>query len=437
MTLTTILFFVSGLMIGGIIAWLVSYSKAKSIELVNNELRLQIQQKESEMSQLKNELDTERQARVESQTRLDEFQKQRAFIEGELKDKFASISLEALSKNTDEFMKRADEFIKLAEEKLKAQTMESRKELEGKKELIDQSLEAIAKGMSEVQRRIEDVGRGSSEKFAEVSTLIKKHEELTLKLRDTTEHLKQALASSKKRGEWGERMAEDIIRLVGMVEGINYIKQKTLEVSANRPDYTFFLPNNLKINMDVKFPLENYQRYLDAESEHDRRRYRDELLKNTRVMIRQLTTRDYINPAENTVDYVILFIPNEQVYSFINETDPTIMDEALKQKVILCSPFTLYAVLAVIRQAVENFNLERTASEILRLLADFSKQWNAYKEKFRLMGERLDAARKEYEALVTTRTNMLERPLRKIEDLRRQKSLLQIEHGDRINEDSR
>jgi len=436
-TLTTILFFVSGLMIGGIIAWLVSYSKAKSIELVNNELRLQIQQKESEMSQLKNELDTERQARVESQTRLDEFQKQRAFIEGELKDKFASISLEALSKNTDEFMKRADEFIKLAEEKLKAQTMESRKELEGKKELIDQSLEAIAKGMSEVQRRIEDVGRGSSEKFAEVSTLIKKHEELTLKLRDTTEHLKQALASSKKRGEWGERMAEDIIRLVGMVEGINYIKQKTLEVSANRPDYTFFLPNNLKINMDVKFPLENYQRYLDAESEHDRRRYRDELLKNTRVMIRQLTTRDYINPAENTVDYVILFIPNEQVYSFINETDPTIMDEALKQKVILCSPFTLYAVLAVIRQAVENFNLERTASEILRLLADFSKQWNAYKEKFRLMGERLDAARKEYEALVTTRTNMLERPLRKIEDLRRQKSLLQIEHGDRINEDSR
>jgi DNA recombination protein RmuC len=99
------------------------------------------------------------------------------------------------------------------------------------------------------------------------------------------------------------------------------------------------------------------------------------------------------------------------------------MDEALRQKVILCSPFTLYAVLAVIRQAIENFNLERTASEILKLLAEFSKQWVAYKEKSRAMGDRLEAARKEYDALVTTRTNMLEKPLRKIEDLRRQKAI--------------
>jgi DNA recombination protein RmuC len=94
------------------------------------------------------------------------------------------------------------------------------------------------------------------------------------------------------------------------------------------------------------------------------------------------------------------------------------MDEALKLKVILCSPFTLYAVLAVVRQAVENFNLERTASEILKLLGEFYKQWNEYKERFKLMGEKLDAARKEYDKLVTTRTNTLERPLKRIEELR-------------------
>jgi len=140
-------------------------------------------------------------------------------------------------------------------------------------------------------------------------------------------------------------------------------------------------------------------------------------------MIKQVTTRDYINPAENTVDYVIMFVPNEQIYSFINESDTTLMDEALKQKVILCSPFTLYAVLAVIRQAVENFNLERTASEILKLLSEFYKQWNAYKDKFRIMGERLEAAKKEYDALVTTRSNMLERPLKKIDELRKQKAI--------------
>jgi DNA recombination protein RmuC len=267
------------------------------------------------------------------------------------------------------------------------------------------------------------MGKTSGEKFTEVATLIKKHEEVTTKLKDTTEHLGHALASSKKRGEWGERMAEDIVRLVGMVEGISYMKQKSLETSSGRPDYTFFLPNRLKVNMDVKFPLDNYVHYLNAESEHDKKRYREELLRNTRVMMKQVTGRDYINPSENTVDYVIIFIPNEQVYGFINEADPTIMDEALKQKVILCSPFTLYAVLAVIRQAVENFNLERTASEILKLLSEFSRQWAAYKEKFKAMGDRLDAAKKEYDSLVTTRSNMLEKPLRKIDDLSKETSI--------------
>jgi DNA recombination protein RmuC len=125
-----------------------------------------------------------------------------------------------------------------------------------------------------------------------------------------------------------------------------------------------------------------------------------------------------------------MFIPNEQVYGFIHEADPTIMDEALKQKVILCSPFTLYAVLAVIRQAIENFNLERTASEILKLLMDFSKQWTAFKERFKAMGDKLDAAKDEYEKLVTTRTNKLERPLRKIDELGKQKAIYLTEDID-------
>ena len=431
-----------GILIGGISVWFIASSlqqkkymgqiagmqssyasqiaelreKAGGAEARIEEIRQQLRQKESEIDQTRDELDTERESKArleESQKHLKEEIERFQAMESKLSETFKALSLDALSKNSDEFLK-------LAEKALEAKTAEGKKELENKKELIDQNIEAIGKTLSEVQRRIEEVGKTSGEKFSEVTTLIKKHEDVTSKLKDTTEHLSHALASPKKRGEWGERMAEDIIRLVGMVEGINYMKQKTLESSSGRPDYTFLLPNNLKINMDVKFPVDNYIHYLNAESEHDRRRFRDELLKNTKVMIKQVTTRDYINPSENTIDYVIIFIPNEQIYSFINESDTTIMDEALKQKVILCSPFTLYAVLAVIRQAVENFSLEKTASEILTLLGEFSKQWNAYKEKFRLMGERLDAAKKEYDTLITTRTNMLERPLKKIEDLRGQ-----------------
>ena len=412
-SVTTIVgFFVIGLVLGGIIAWLVASSKAKSTGAVNNELRHQITIKDAELAKIRSELTDEKQARASMDAKYKEAEKNLTTMEEWVLKELGSISLAALSKNSEEFLK-------LAEKTLEAKTTESKKELEGKKELIDQSVETIARTLSEMQQKLIDVEKGS----VKISTLVEHHVDITSKLKDTTEHLKHAFASSKKRGEWGERMAEDILRLVGLVEGINYLKQKTLESSSGRPDYTFFLPNNLKINMDVKFPLENYQHYLDAQTEHDKKRFKEELLRNAKVMIKQVTNRAYIDTANNTVDYVIVFIPNEQVYSFINEADPSIMDEALEQKVILCSPFTLYAVLAVIRQAVANFNLERTASEILKLLGEFSKQWDAYIEKFKLMGDRLDAAKKEYDALLTTRTNQLEKPLRKIDELRKQKAL--------------
>jgi DNA recombination protein RmuC len=406
---------------GGGLIWLISYlvfskkisqheGEVKSSEAVNNELRKQVDHLTEEFSVVTSDLNNERQLRAAREAQYHEAEKNLQAMEKELSDKFKSISSDVLSKNSEDFLK-------LAEERLKSQTVEGSKDLEGKKELIEKSLQEMDKTLTDVRQKIDGVSRGNEK----VSTLMESHEKVTSRLRDTTEHLKQALASSKKRGEWGERMAEDIINLVGLVEGINYEKQKTMEQSSGRPDYTFYMPNKLKINMDVKFPLDNYMNYLNAHSEHDRKRFKDELLKNTKIMIKQVTTRDYIDPSQNTVDYVLMFIPNEQVYGFINEADTTIMDEALKQKVILCSPFTLYAVLAVIRQASENFNLEKTASEMLNLLGEFSKQWNAYKDKFRSMGEKLDAARKEYDLLTTTRSNMLERPLKKIDELRKQK----------------
>jgi DNA recombination protein RmuC len=436
--MTAIIYFGTGLIIGGVLAGIVlswrfklvhdrrladlqmAYAgrlaevegRAKSSEAVNSELRQQIAARDAELARIRQELTEEKQARASMDARYREAERNLQSIENWITEKLGSISFDALSKNSTEFLK-------LAEEKLKTQTVESRKELEGKKELIDLSIETISKTLAEMQQKLSEVEKGS----VKISTLVEHHADITSKLKDTTEHLKHAFASSKKRGEWGERMAEDILRLVGLVEGINYMKQKTLESSSGRPDYTFFLPNDLKINMDVKFPLENYQHYLDAQTEHDKKRFKEELLRNAKTMIKQVTNRAYIDTADNTVDYVIVFIPNEQVYSFINESDASIMDEALKQKVILCSPFTLYAVLAVIRQAVASFNLERTASVILKLLGEFSKQWGLYKEKFETMGKRLDDAKKEYDTLLTTRSNMLERPLKKIDDLRKQKAI--------------
>jgi DNA recombination protein RmuC len=261
-------------------------------------------------------------------------------------------------------------------------------------------------------------------KYGELANQLKTTAEQTGKLQETTSQLSEALVSTKARGQWGERMAEDVLRLAGFVEGINYKRQKALEASGTRPDYTFLLPQDLIVNMDVKFPLDNYLRYLETNGESDREKYKIQFLRDVRGRIKEVTTRDYINPEENTVDYVIVFIPNEQVYAFINEHDNSVLDDALKHKVILCSPITLYAVLAVIRQAVDNFSLEKTAAHMLSLFGAFNKQWIAFTKSLEKMGKRIDEAQKEFNFLTSTRRNQLERPLRQIEDLRKQKGIL-------------
>lgn len=329
-----------------------------------------------------------------------------------LKESFGALSLQALSKSTEEFLK-------LANETLSKQTQIGEKELEGKKKLIDQTLEAMKEDLQRVQDLVTGFEKDREKKFGELASQLKFTAEQAGKLQETTSQLKAALASTKVRGQWGERMAEDVLRLVGFVEGINYQKQKTLEMVGTRPDYTFFLPQNLKVNMDVKFPLDNYLRYLEFEGEANKQTYKSQFLKDVRVRIKEVTTKDYINPEENTVDYVLVFIPNEQVYSFINENDSSLLDEALRKKVILCSPVTLYAVLAVIRQAVDNFNLEKTAARILSLLGAFYKQWDAFLRSLEKMGKKIEETQKEFNILTTIRRNQLERPLRQIEDLRK------------------
>jgi DNA recombination protein RmuC len=226
-------------------------------------------------------------------------------------------------------------------------------------------------------------------------------------------------------------MAEDVLRLAGLVENVNYVKQKALETASTRPDYTFLLPQGLKVNMDVKFPLDNYMRCQAEEAAEMREGYKSQFLRDVRQRIKEVTTRDYINPEERTVDYVLVFIPNEQVYAFINEQDNAVIDAAMKIKVILCSPCPLYAMLAVIRQAVDSFNLENTAAEILALLGAFSKQWAAYQSQMEKMGERLEDAHREYEKLTTTRSRQLERVLNRIEDLRKQKGIEVVEGEDK------
>ena len=218
-------------------------------------------------------------------------------------------------------------------------------------------------------------------------------------------------------------MAEDVLRLSGFVEKITYLKQKTIPTSGARPDFTFLLPRDLKLNMDVKFPLDNYMKFLEAPSAIEKENYQKDFLNDVKLRIRDVTSREYINPEQNTVDYVLLFSPHDQIYAFIHQKDSAILDEGLKNRVIFCSPMTLFAILSVIRQAIDNFALEQTSNEILSLFGIFKKQWKEFVKRFDQLGKRINDVQKEYEAITTTRRRQLEKPLNRIESLRQQHNL--------------
>jgi DNA recombination protein RmuC len=332
-----------------------------------------------------------------------------------VKASFDSLSLKALSQSTEQFLR-------LAKSRLETERESTAKELESKKGLIDQQLQKMTAELDKASQLMRNLEKDRVEKFGELANQLRVASEQTAALNQTTNTLREALASTKARGQWGERMAEDVLRMAGFIENINYIKQKAVGIGA-RPDFTFILPRDLTLNMDVKFPLDNYLRYLETDSETDKEKFRNAFLRDVKARIKEVTSREYINPDQNTVDYVLLFIPNEQIYAFIHEQDTAILDEGIRNRVVFCSPVTLYAVLAVIRQAVDNFALERTSNEILSLLGVFNKQWTEFLSKMENLGKKIDDAQKEYEALTTTRRRQLERPLNKLESLRTQRRL--------------
>lgn len=326
-------------------------------------------------------------------------------------------SIESISEKT--LSQSIERLLKINEQQQKQLNESQNKDLQQQKGLIDQSLIQIKQELDMVHKTMNTLEKDREQKFGELSETLKNANTHVGHLLQSTQALSQALRSSHSRGQWGERMAEDVLKFSGLLEGINYVKQSVYsdsDLTRNIPDFTFFLPNNLKVNMDVKFPFSHYLDFINSDSEILKDTHKKAFFKDVKARIKEVTTRSYI--SEDTVDYVLVFIPNEQVYGFINQEDQEIIQDALSKKVVLCSPLTLYAILSTIRQSIDNFHMDQRATEILVLLNKFHDQWDKFKESLFKMGSRLESTLKEFEHLSTTRFKQLEKPLSDIEALK-------------------
>lgn len=317
------------------------------------------------------------------------------------------------------FKQESERFIETANERFIHEQLKSKALLEQNKQTVENHVDNLTKELERITALIQEFEKDRTHKFASLSEKLAQSASATLNLSETTQKLSSVIGNNQLRGQWGQKMAEDILRTAGLTEGFHYFKERSQETVSTRPDFIFPLPDEHKVYMDVKFPLNNYQAFMGTEDKNEKERCLSDFLKDVRNRIRELKKREYINPEERTLDYVILFIPNEQVFGFIHRNAPELMDEALSQKVILSGPYSLYCVLSIIRQAFDNFSFKKKTGEILNLIRQFLDDYENFKKRFLDVGELLDKTKEKYLEVSDKSFKRLDSKIKKLEEFRR------------------
>ena len=256
-----------------------------------------------------------------------------------------------------------------------------------------------------------------------------------------TRNLISVLNNNQSSGQWAEFQVEDLLEIMEYKEGLHYQTQKRMS-SGTIPDFTFYLPENKTINMDSKFPLTNYMeiaklnRDLEDETldelarkeitESIRNKNKEFLDKAIKTKIDDTSSREgYISAEEGTVDFVLMYIPLENLYHFLLTSEiganrTPVIQYAFSKKVILVSPQTLMAYLETIRHSMKLFSLQTDTKNILATHEKIKVEIRKFIESFDDVTKRLDQTVKSFEALKTTRVNKLEKSFEELDSVNKE-----------------
>ena len=256
-----------------------------------------------------------------------------------------------------------------------------------------------------------------------------------------TRNLISVLNNNQSRGQWAEFQVEDLLEIMEYKEGIHYETQKRM-TSGTIPDFTFFLPENKTINMDSKFPLTNYMeiaklnRDLENETldeiarreiiESIKNKNKEFLDKAIKTKIDETSSREgYISAEEGTVDFVLMYIPLENLYHFLLTSEiganrVPVIQYAFSKKVILVSPQTLMAYLETIRHSMKLFSLQTDTKNILATHEKVKIEIRKFIESFDDVTKRLDQTVKSFDTLKSTRVNKLEKSFEELDSVNKE-----------------
>jgi len=218
------------------------------------------------------------------------------------------------------------------------------------------------------------------------------------KLQESTITLAQALKSPTVRGRWGEIQLRRVIELAGMLNHVSFDEQAATD--SGRPDMIVYLPNGGILPIDSKAPLGAYLRAMENPEQEKRKIYLAEHAKALRSRVRDLAQKQYWEQFPSSPDFVVMFVPNEACLGAAFEYDPSLLEQAIDRKVMICSPVTLVALLRTVAYGWQQKSLTENAASIAQEGRDLYARLELFMRKFWEAGQSLGKAVERYNAAV-------------------------------------
>ncbi len=375
-------FFLVGLLIGALVAWLWATSRSRTLAGGMEELRRQTDGLGQDLAQLRTTLADEQQRRVAAETRLkasqDSIAEQRSLLseaEKKLKDAFTALSAEALKSNTESFAKQTEEKVKPLKE----------------------ALEKYEKQINELEKTREGAYKG-------IKTQLDLMGAANQKLQDQTMKLVTALRAPQVRGRWGEITLQRVVEFAGMSAHCDFIAQPSTDTDEGRrrPDMTVTLPGRRTVVVDAKTPLLDYLNATEATDDDTRKLSLQKHASAVRGHMQSLSSKAYWNQFDETPDFVVMFLPGESFFSAALENDRELIEDGIRSRVILATPTTLIALLQTVAYTWQQQEVAANTQQIADAARELFERIVKYAEHFSNVGENLQRATTSYNKAISS-----------------------------------
>lgn len=301
---------------------------------------------------------------------------------------FGQLAKEQLSHNTETFLR-------LAKENLAGQQQRAEHQLAARQQAVEAMVKPIGDALAATERQVKAMENARQEAYGGIKAQLAAMAEGQEALKTETRQLVTALRRPEVRGQWGEITLRRLVELAGMVEHCDFVEQSAEAGGAIRPDLVVHMPDRRQLVVDVKTPLDAY---LDAteSSPEEQKLHLSRHASNVAQRIRELASKRYWSQFENSPDFVILFIPGDQFLAAALSERPSLLDDALRQQVILATPTSLVALLKAVAYGWQQQQVSENAREIRQRGVELYERLTVFSSHLGKLGERLGGSVEAY-----------------------------------------